>query len=67
MVRVIQRPAAETSSKPSYCVCPHCKNQIVFFYSNPVMCSSCAQPLEIKYLDLLKSVGYRLEFHFKEW
>ena len=64
MIKIMQKPNAETTIKPAYCVCPHCNSQIVFFHANPIMCSACAQPLEVKYLDLLKSVGYRLKYHF---
>jgi len=66
MIRIIQRPNAETTVKPSYCICPHCNGQVIFFHSNPIICSTCSQPLEIRYLDLLKFIGYRLEFHFSK-
>lgn len=66
MIRIIKKFTAETTNKPSYCSCPYCKGQIVFFLSNPVMCSHCTQPLETRYLDLSESVEYRLRYHFKK-
>jgi len=49
---------------PTHCICPHCKGKLVFYYTAPVLCWHCSQTLKVKYLDLFKSIEYRLKYHF---
>lgn len=52
--------------RPTYCLCPYCNEQLMFFYLSPLICNYCTHRLEVKYLDLPKSIEYRLEYYFSE-
>lgn len=66
MITLKQKRFAETFQKPLYCKCPHCGQQLVFFYSSPILCNKCARTLKIRYLDLFKLVDYRVKYHFNQ-
>lgn len=53
-------------TRPTYCLCPHCNEQLMFFYLSPLICNYCTRSLEVQYLELPKSIEYRLEHHFSE-